>query len=82
MVSVTAGGPGLVAVGKDSSAAAVWTSPDGLTWTRVPYDEAVFDGQLDQQMRAVTAGRQSLVAVGHDYLRGATVWVADDQDGS
>ena len=45
---VAAGGPGLVAVGLDSSGgdwdAAVWTSPDGLAWTRVPHDEAVFGG--------------------------------------
>jgi hypothetical protein len=39
MFRVTAGGPGLVAVGWDSSedvggAAAVWTSTDGITWSR------------------------------------------------
>ena len=35
MTSVTAGGPGLVAVGSDASGGvpdgAVWTSPDGIT---------------------------------------------------
>ena len=48
MSSVTVGGPGLVAVGRDGPAvggeghAAVWISPDGLIWSRVPHDEAVF----------------------------------------
>lgn len=41
MLSATVGGPGLMAVGSDSVYdfgwdPAVWTSPDGLTWTRVP----------------------------------------------
>ena len=47
MVSVTAGGPGLVAVGFEASfverIGAVWTSPDGIEWTRVPHDQSVFD---------------------------------------
>jgi hypothetical protein len=59
MLSVTTGGPGLVAVGTDGYPyignsgqlsefpdelavdAAVWTSPDGLVWTRVPHNEAI-----------------------------------------
>ena len=60
MVSVTVGGPGLVAVGADESLeplngpdAAVWTSADGITWSRVAHDEAVFDGHW---MTSVTAG--------------------------
>ena len=41
MLRATVGGPGLMAVGSDSVYdfgwdPAVWTSPDGLTWTRVP----------------------------------------------
>jgi hypothetical protein len=75
MLSVTAGGPGLVAVGSDghpidrydielAADAAVWTSPDGLTWSRVPHDEAVFGGPGEQQMNSVTAGGPGLVAVG------------------
>jgi hypothetical protein len=81
MVSVTVGGPGLVAVGFDSPAAmpndgeppwqvegsaAVWTSPDGLTWTRVPHDEAAFGGESQQMMLSVTTGGPGLVAVGTD----------------
>ena len=72
MVSVTAGGPGLVAVGNDGAAgneqanAAVWASGDGFTWTRVPDDEAVFGGRYTQRMLSVTAGGAGLVAVGSD----------------
>jgi len=67
MMSVTVGGPGLVAVGLDESSgdkdAAVWTSPDGITWSRVPHDDAVFGGEDEQLMvsdwnfGARTAGR-------------------------
>jgi hypothetical protein len=70
MTSVTAGGPGLVAVGAvgsgyDFEVAAVWTSVDGLTWSRVPHDEAVFGGG-GQGMNSVTVGGPGLVAVGRD----------------
>ena len=57
IAGVVAGGPGLVAVGSDYEGgsgsdggeisdgdAAVWTSPDGVAWTRVPHDEAVVGG--------------------------------------
>ena len=83
MLSVTAGGPGLVAVSVEFSAgdfdAAVWTSPDGITWSRVPHDEAVFGGESEQWMWSVTAGGPGLVAVGHDGTGGdqdGAVWVA------
>ena len=70
MVSVIAGGPGLVAVGWDTSGgtpdAAVWTSVDGFTWSRVPHDEAVFGGEGEQTMHSVTVGGPGLVAVGSD----------------
>jgi hypothetical protein len=68
MNSVTVGGPGLVAVGtvetEQDRAAAVWTSVDGLTWTRVAHDEAVFGGVGSQRMNSVTVGGPGLVAVG------------------
>ena len=85
MMSVTRGGPGLVAVGGDrDSSAAVWTSPDGLTWTRVPDDEAVFGGQGNQHMSGVTIGGPGLVAVGEDWADTETgggraaVWTSPD----
>jgi len=66
--SVTVGGPGLVAVGEVSSDAAVWTSVDGFAWLRIPHDEAVFGGADDQVMNSVTAGGPGLVAVGSDRV--------------
>ncbi|MDJ0925771.1 MAG: hypothetical protein QNJ77_14540 [Acidimicrobiia bacterium] len=50
----------LVAVGEDVSGAAAWTSPDGLTWARVPIDEAAFGGRLE----TIAEGGPGLVAVG------------------
>jgi hypothetical protein len=98
MESVTAGGPGLVAVGAAEPAvdangerccqrAVVWTSVDGLSWSRVPEDEAVFDGRGGQAMNSVTVGGPGLVAVGYE-MRGddvpsglgldAAVWTSAD----
>jgi len=59
--------------------AAVWTSPDGLVWSRVPGDEAVFGGPDNQEMKAVVVGGPGLVAVGLDHSDGdddAAVWVS------
>jgi hypothetical protein len=64
MVSVTVGGPGLVAVGTDLnieglfSGAAVWTSEDGISWSK-----AIVDPK-SALMHDVTAGGPGLVAVG------------------
>jgi hypothetical protein len=94
MVEVAAGGPGLVAVGTDSSPtgedqdAAVWTSRDGLVWSRVAPDEAVFGGDGYQEMYSVVAGGPGLVAVGWDGSwsvdengnRAAAVWVSPPPD--
>ena len=87
MRSVIAGGPGLVAIGVDESGGdqdgAVWTSPDGITWSRVPHDEAIFGGESDQLMDGVTSGGSGLVAVGSDESGGdldAAVWVVADED--
>lgn len=71
MFGVTVGGPGLVAVGATGGwfgvgDAAVWTSVDGITWTRVTHDENVFGGANSQTMWDVTVGGPGLVAVGHD----------------
>ena len=71
ITSVTAGGPGLVAVGGTDGYftdgdAVVWTSADGITWSRVPHDEEVFGGEEAQVINDVTVGGPGLVAVGHD----------------
>jgi hypothetical protein len=87
MFDVTAGGPGLVAVGRDGAGmawdnsrgqdAAVWTSVDGLTWTRVPHDEDAFAGS-NSIMLGVTSGGPGLVAVGREMLGPAAVWTSVD----
>jgi hypothetical protein len=89
MLGVTVGGPGLVAVGRDGpvadgeGSAAVWTSPDGLVWSRVPHDEDVFGGEGEQRMVSVTVGGPGLVAVGFDRPAeqgegNAAVWTSRD----
>jgi hypothetical protein len=82
MNSVTVGGPGLVAVGTGdpwgdrddnpdwNSDAAVWTSVDGISWSRVPHDATVFGGGDNQMMHDVTAGGPGLVAVGYSGTHG------------
>lgn len=81
MHAVTAGGPGWAAVGYDDSGedrnAAVWTSPDGVTWTRVPHDESLFGGVNDQEIFGVVAAGRGLVAVGNDDEAPAA-WVSAD----
>ncbi len=85
MFAVTSGGPGLVAVGLDESNgdgdAAVWTSTDGVTWARIPHDDAVFGGAGEQVMVSVGVDEQRLVAVGTDASDGeqnAAVWTSTD----
>ena len=85
ILDVTLTGFGFVAVGLDQSGpdadAAVWTSTDAMTWSRVAHDESAFGGERDQIMRAVDAARPGLVAVGEDGSRGdidAAIWVSDD----
>jgi hypothetical protein len=53
--------------------AVVLTSPDGISWTRVAHDAAVFGGGLDKQMMwdVATVGDQ-VVAVG------TSVWISPD----
>lgn len=88
MDDVTTAGPGLVAVGGDwlsegDGAAAVWTSVDGVTWSRVPRDAAVFGGENDQAMNSVTSAGSGLVAVGRAWAESgdesaASVWTSVD----
>jgi hypothetical protein len=44
--------------------AAVWTSVDGLTWTRLPDNDEVFAGRWHQEMWDVAFGDSGFVAVG------------------
>jgi hypothetical protein len=69
LTSVAAGPLGLVAAGVDGSVPAVWTSPDGLMWTRVagPFLET-------ERIGGVAVGPQGAVAVG-------TITTSGDVDG-
>jgi hypothetical protein len=68
MSAVTAGGPGFVAVGYDwmseVDGAAVWTSVDGLVWSRTPHDEAVLGGNGYPGMTDIISWKGDLLAVG------------------
>ena len=90
MNDVVSGGPGFVAVGQDDLAegAAVWTSPDGLQWSRVPADPDIFGPMAEAGLRfdgmhgvAAAADGAPLVAVGADGTpagQAAAVWVSLD----
>ncbi|MDJ0498355.1 MAG: hypothetical protein QNJ89_11020 [Acidimicrobiia bacterium] len=77
---VTAGGPGLVAVGSHQELATVWTSQDGVTWTRSPDDPELFGTPPDMwysDIRRVATVGDELIAIG---WRGgpAAVWTSPD----
>ncbi len=84
MDAVTSGPLGLVAVGSSStdeggSTGAVWTSADGLSWTRVPNDEAAFaavladTGESTMNLFDVVAGGPGYVAVGAEAVTDQSV---------
>lgn len=81
---VVAGDDQLIAVGSDGEEgfldAAVWTSADGSTWTRIPQDDAVFGGDSEQEMLGITKTEDGYVIVGEDGpsdQEDAAVWVSD-----
>ena len=81
MRSVTAGGPGVVAVGHDdgSGQAAVWTSTDGLSWDRVRGQTESLGGGSRHIMYSVTRGGPGLAAVGADAGQGRpAAWTSVD----
>jgi hypothetical protein len=67
MASIAYGAAGFVAVGGDGNNAAVWVSPDGRAWERIPYDPAVFEGT---SMTTVIAWRGGYLAAGPDWAMG------------
>jgi len=98
MWGVTAWDGGFVAVGADGTSptlgnsedwtpqdAAVWTSSNGVSWSRVPHDEAVLAGPGRQEMFDVAASDTGLVAIGFDEegpMNGSpedqAIWVSTD----
>jgi len=83
MVSVTSGGPGLVAIGREKIGSdfdsVVWVSPDGVSWTRIDTGD-VFGGPGDQVVARVAGVRGRLMAVGYERVedRDAQVWDSTD----
>jgi hypothetical protein len=84
VADLTAGGPGLVAVGAlvtGENDAAVWTSTDGTSWDRA-VDDATFGGPGNQWIESVASGPGGTVAVGASWVDGAgvrgAVWVSPD----
>lgn len=78
MQTVTSTGQGLVAVGWDQGAA-VWTSSDGITWSRAPHDDAFGEAW----MSGVAHWGPGLVAVGgagSDEGDDAALWFAVPDD--
>ena len=80
--AVIDGGPGLLAVGASPGgefvpSAAVFTSPDGLDWTRVTPRSPDFD---DKVMTDVLAVPQGYIAVGGDFFETSlmTTWTSLD----
>jgi hypothetical protein len=72
LTAVVVGGPGYIAAaGIDESSAAIWTSPDGLTWTRTAQPTG------PGRVAALTAGGPGFVAVGSRSGR-AAVWTSSD----
>ena len=70
MTDIAVGDGIAVVVGADGAEgsfdAAVWYSVDGVTWNRVPHDEAVFGGDRHQRMNSVVAFGSGFLAVGSD----------------
>jgi hypothetical protein len=83
ITGLTAGGPGLVAVGYVSNGgglarSAIWASADGRTWTRAPGDTTVFPFGT---VSGIAARGNELVAVGasDDATRSTSlVWTSED----
>lgn len=76
-------GPGLVAAGyvggENGFGPAIWTSTDGLEWTRVSPDPATFERAGHGGIAALTAGPDRLVAVGYESRWStAAIWTSVD----
>jgi len=84
--AVLPAGPGLVAVGTDDSGgdldAAVWTSSDARTWTRVPHLEATFGGRGAQRMSALCLFDSTIIAAGYSETASGdsngAIWLSTD----
>lgn len=79
MWSVSPAGPGLIAVGMaiedDDADAAVWTSSDGVEWTRI--SDPDLGGPGDQSLVAITVFGDTVIAAGSDD-GDAAIWTSHD----
>jgi hypothetical protein len=87
ILALTAYGDGFVAVGEDLSFdgpvdGAIWSSRDGIDWTRLPTEPSVLG---DAAVESVAAWGSRLVAIGVPRINGnapdgtaAIVWISDD----
>lgn len=75
MGTVTAAGPGLVAIGEADGRPAVWMSENGFTWTRPAVNDVFVIGDT---VLNVVAGGPGLVAVGQGYDERPAIWTSED----
>lgn len=73
---VAAGDGQYLAFDRSGPPPALWTSPDGTTWTRTQLDRAVFG--VGDAIGAVTYGDYGYVAVGTDSRDATTIWSSPD----
>jgi hypothetical protein len=73
---VAAGDGQYVAFDRSEPTPALWTSPDGTTWTRTPLDAAGFG--FGNAIGAVTYGDNGYVAVGTDSLDATAIWTSPE----
>lgn len=87
--AISALGDGFVAVGNTNSItegdAAVWLSPDGVTWNRVPDDGSIFGGEGFQNAMGVVVDGDRVVVTGLSdsgldlaSCEAPLVWVSED----
>jgi hypothetical protein len=80
---VTAGGPGLVAVGSTgfsdagTARSVVWVSTDGLDWERLP-DNTIDHGKLFRVVRDETSDRLMAISSPTSTMPGWMLWTSSD----
>ena len=75
MLDVAIGPLGVIAVGTDEASGAIWTSPDGRSWTQVQDDRL---SSSPYPLWRIIAGGPGWVAVGDDGRGNGWVWLSDD----
>ena len=85
VVAVAAGHGRYVAAGADGPEAAIWTSPDGQSWARVPTGPVFESGDSRDPDRGAVASRVvpwgSVFVVMGSYDGGRAFWISDPEAG-